>query len=435
MATLSDLAVEIAGGIKGRAPAVHTHTQAQVDGLVAALAGKQDATPIDDADYVYAITDEADKVAIGVTVEGETFLRRTDTADVSEVHAFILAGQSNMSGRARPFTGRDTPDRRVFQYGARRRVVERATVPLDMHDAPAGMSYATVFAREYLRRMPEGVAVLLIPAAHGGTGFTSTTENPAPAGYSTHAGGTWQVGYTASAVNLYDEMLTQTTEALTAAQETFGVPASVKAMLWHQGESDAMNGVTETDYGTHMRALIDGVRAHVGDSRLPVVMGGMSPDWMAGYPAARPIHLAHLGLLLSRSNTAFTPGSSGMGRFGDEIHYGLDGIEDLGVRSVRGLLAAIANHADFPIAPTPLVTAKRVANTVTASWEQPLCRVSHYKLEYRIDGGSWVRVSFPNTHLREAAIANVPDGTCEVRIGTDYLGTVAWSAPVIAYGG
>lgn len=38
MATLTDLAVEIAGDIKGRAPAVHTHTQAQVAGLVDALA-------------------------------------------------------------------------------------------------------------------------------------------------------------------------------------------------------------------------------------------------------------------------------------------------------------------------------------------------------------------------------------------------------------
>lgn len=412
MATLPEWGTQIARDIKARLPAAAV-----------------------ESDFVYAVTDEDGSVALGVTAQGETFLRREDTADVTEVHAFILAGQSNMSGRARPFTGRDTPDRRVYQYGAKRRELERATVPLDMHDTPAGMSYATVFAREYLRRVPEHVAVLLIPAAHGGTGFTSTTEDPPPPGYSKHAGGTWQVGYTASAVNLYDEMLAQTSEAITTATQHFNAPVMVKALLWHQGETDAMNGVTEADYGTYMRALIDGVRSHVGDARLPVVMGGMSPDWMAGYPAALPIHYAHAGLLVSRSNTAFTPGSAGTGRFGDEIHYGLDGIEALGARTARGYLSAIANHADFPLAPTPSVTAKRVANTVTVTWDQPLCRVSHYDLEYRIDGGTWQAVQFPNTHLRKATITGVPTGTCEVRIGTDYLGTVAWSAPVIAYGG
>ena len=46
MATLTDLAVEIAGDIKGRAPAVHTHTQAQVTGLADALAGKRDVAPM-----------------------------------------------------------------------------------------------------------------------------------------------------------------------------------------------------------------------------------------------------------------------------------------------------------------------------------------------------------------------------------------------------
>lgn len=46
MADLTDLAVAIAGDIKGRAPAVHTHTQAQVTGLVDALAGKRDVAPM-----------------------------------------------------------------------------------------------------------------------------------------------------------------------------------------------------------------------------------------------------------------------------------------------------------------------------------------------------------------------------------------------------
>lgn len=46
MATLSDLAVEIAGDINGKANTNHTHTQAQVTGLADALAGKRDVAPM-----------------------------------------------------------------------------------------------------------------------------------------------------------------------------------------------------------------------------------------------------------------------------------------------------------------------------------------------------------------------------------------------------
>lgn len=46
MATLTDLAVEIAGDINGKANTNHTHTQAQVTGLVDALAGKRDVAPM-----------------------------------------------------------------------------------------------------------------------------------------------------------------------------------------------------------------------------------------------------------------------------------------------------------------------------------------------------------------------------------------------------
>lgn len=385
--------------------------------------------------YEFTITDNEGRIAFGVTDDGRVQSQPTDSSGVSEVHAFILGGQSNMSGRARPFTGRDTPDRRVFQYGVTGRRIERATVPLDMHDTPAGMSYATVFAREYLKTQPDGVAVLLVPAAHGGTGFTTTTKSPAPAGMATHAGGTWQVGYTDSDVNLYDLMLVQISEALAAAHATFGTPPVVKGLLWHQGEADAMNNVSESTYSGYLDALIDGVRAHVGNTRLPVVLGGLSPDWSDSYPAAQPIINALAAMVLVNSNVAYHRGIPATGRVGDEIHYGLDGIDQLGKDAVRAYYAAIANHSDFTLEPPPSTTAIRVGSTITVTWERPLCRVSHYDVQWRADGGTWTEITFPATHRREATITTAPTSGVEVRVGTDLLGAVAWGRPVTVIGG
>lgn len=260
--------------------------------------------------------------------------------DASEVHAFLLAGQSNMSGRAQSSTPVLQPEERLLQYGAHRRRIERAPAILDMHDLPSGISYASFFAREYLRMAGEGVTVLLIPAAHGGTGFTSTTQDPAPPGYSTHEGGTWQVGYTGSDVNLYELMLRQTTEALEAVKDCLGVVPTLRALMWHQGETDALNGAPGEVYGAHLRALIDGVRSHVENPRLPVVVGGMSPEWMSRVPSSEPIHRAHADLPASRLCVSFVPGRRGAGRSGDVVHYGVEGARHLGIDSVLGFYAA-----------------------------------------------------------------------------------------------
>ena len=109
------------------------------------------------------------------------------TAQVTVLHVFLAAGQSNMSGRGRPSGGAyDPTDPRIFQYGATNRTFRPATVPLDMHDPATGISPATTFAREYLKTQPPNVGVLIIPAAHGATAFTTALDKL-----------TWSVGVAA----------------------------------------------------------------------------------------------------------------------------------------------------------------------------------------------------------------------------------------------
>lgn len=265
-------------------------------------------------------------------------------ASGAEVHVVLLAGQSNMSGRAQPVP-EGIPSPRVFQFGAHRRVIELASGLLDMHDVPTGMSYALIAACAYARLLPANSVVLLVPAAHGNTGFSTTTQEPPPAGCSTSEGGTWQVGATGSAISLYDHLLAQTTAALAAARTYFRAAPRVRALLWHQGESDSLNGMSEASYMAHLRALICGVRTHVGDPELPVLIGGMSPAWMRSVPASAAIHRAHHAIASSIPRASFVSGRAGAGRVDDEVHYGDKDIEDLGLRTANAW-AAILGETD-----------------------------------------------------------------------------------------
>lgn len=271
--------------------------------------------------------------------------RSAGSPDITDVEVMLLAGQSNMSGRAEPAPA-GVLERRVFQFGAQRRAIEPATELLDMHDTPSGLSYALLFARDYAAQLPKSSAVLLVPGAHGNTGFTTTSLEPAPPGCSTSAGGTWEVGSTSLTINLYDRLLQQTTAAFIAAREYFRATVTIRALLWHQGEIDALNGIGEAAYRYHLETLIHGVRAHVGDPGLPVLIGGMSPDWMRKTPGSTSVHRAQLHVARTVARTSFVAGHPGTGRPGDAVHYGRDGAEHLGSRTAHALRAITAASID-----------------------------------------------------------------------------------------
>lgn len=266
--------------------------------------------------------------------------RGTSGPGITDVEVMLLAGQSNMSGRAEPApTG--ILDRRVFQFGAHHREIEPATGVLDMHDTPRGLSYALLFARDYVAQLPKSSAVLLVPGAHGNTGFTTTSLEPPPPGYRTSEG-TWQVSLTGPGISLYDRLLQQTAAAIIAAHEYFRATVTVRALLWHQGEIDALNGIGEAAYRSHLEALIHGVRAHVDDPGLPVLIGGMSPDWMQMTLESAPVHRAQLRVACTDPRASFVAGLPGTGRSGDVVHYGREGVEHLGSRTARALRVLIA---------------------------------------------------------------------------------------------
>lgn len=386
--------------------------------------------------YSMLIRDRAGQIGQSILANGGGGAGGSNS--VSELHAFIIGGQSNMSGRGTPYGAEYDPvDSRILQYGSRLNTtgkITTATVPLDMHDAPGGLSPATVFAREYLKTQPANVGVLLIPAAHGGTGFYTSSETPLPAGYVTPnaGGGTWQYNRS-EPVNLYQLMVAQTTAALAAAPAQYGIPASLKGFLWHQGEGDT----TQTDqagYAGHFDALVTDLRSRFG-ATLPVVLGGMSPDWIGAVANRLAIRAAHVDTPRRLTRSAFVKATPDTGKYQDEIHFGRAGVEFLGAGYAEAYKRALANiTTSNPMSPRN-TRATFIGGTLTAEWDYPISRVTSFVVEYSIDGGAWTTITRALPMDFKETKTGLTGSVAQVRVSTvNEVGTSAPSTPTTALG-
>lgn len=332
----------------------------------------------------YRVMDASNRVAFEVDAQGRTHIydQASGGAGVTELHAFIASGQSNMSGRGDPISDElDTPDPRIMQYGANRRVLETATVPLDMHDTPIGLSPATVFAREYLRDKPSSVGVLLVPAAHGGTGFTwgETSDKL-----------TWTNGTAIDPEHaLYEKSVVQAQEALAAAAAS-GYAVSLRGVLWHQGEANG--GAATATYSQYFDALAADYRADMGDADLPIVVGQMMPEGMEANSSKYTVDKSHAETPARLLRAGFAVAPSDTARFNDLAHFSRDGVVELGKSFHRAYQQAVLNVARGRPLRAVNLRAIRHGSTVSATWDAPLCRVTSYRVEFRVGDGAWVEV-------------------------------------------
>ncbi|KAG9440342.1 hypothetical protein H6P81_020507 [Aristolochia fimbriata] len=185
--------------------------------------------------------------------EGTEIAAVAAAAAISVKDIFILSGQSNMAGR-----GGVTPHKKwnhivppecephpsILRLTAGLRW-EEAREPLhadiDVHKT-CGVGPAMPFARAVLRH-GGGRVVGLVPCAVGGTAIAE-----------------WERGG-----RLYGEMVRR----VKAAAEHGG--GRVRAMLWYQGESDAVSEHAAEAYGGNLEKLFRDVRSDLGLPDLPII--------------------------------------------------------------------------------------------------------------------------------------------------------------------
>lgn len=283
----------------------------------------------------YRVTDQDGRIALEVDQQGRTHIYDlatggTGSSAVTTLHLFVLAGQSNMSGRGQPVEAPVSP--RVMQYGANQRVIETAPIRLDMVDTPNGTSPATFFAQNYLAAQPAHVGVLLVPSARGSTAFVGSPTNPAP-------GWTWTKGAAPDPeFALYERSLAQTLEAIDAARAA-GYLVIVKGVLWHQGEG---NGGS-TIYSERLDALIADYRTDLGAPNLPFMVGQMVPEGMDVTPSKYVVDEQHQDTPFRTPFTGFAPAARDAHNDGDTSHFSTVGNWHLGDTYMTAYTQALGN--------------------------------------------------------------------------------------------
>jgi hypothetical protein len=354
------------------------------------------------------------------------------SSNVGTVHLLIGMGQSNMSGRGIPTNAEiDPPNPRIFQFGSKAKQITQATVPLDMVDVPSGISPLTFIAREYLQRIPLDEVLLLIPAANGDTRIDDPTA--------VSDKGIWNAAYTGPSADLYGMAKAQIDAAQAAISPRWpGATTKIVAMFWHQGEGNA--STDPVVYASDFDAIVTDLRSHLKDPDLPVVLGGMVPEYLAGKAGALAIRAAHVETPSRVVRTAYTDGPTNGGagstvKPADAVHYHRAAVGELGRRMLKAYDRALLNTSKSVPHPPPTVTAQIVQGVLTVDWAQPACRYTGFTVEHSADQATWTPIE--HTGVDTASTKSGLTAPVYVRVTTvNENGSSTATAPIVAtFGG
>jgi len=236
-------------------------------------------------------------------------------ADTS-LQVFLLAGQSNMAGRGVVEAEDGVVNPRVRKLDASMKWIP-AVDPLHW-DKPAivGVGPGRSFGLALAARDSKA-RIGLVPAAVGGSPISSWQPGARDPGTGTYP---------------YDDALARMRVALRDGK--------VRAILWHQGESDATPALSVV-YAEKLRALIALLRSDLGQPDLPFIIGQLGQ--FDGKPWSAEVHRvdsAHRAIAASVANVDYVS-SAGLRDKGDALHFDAASARVLGARYAAAYLEMI----------------------------------------------------------------------------------------------
>lgn len=235
-----------------------------------------------------------------------------ETPAPDKFQLFLLAGQSNMAGRGALDADSAKAHPQVLKWTAENQWAP-ATEPLHWDKAGAGSGLAKSFAEVLVEKDPT-ITVGLIPTACGG----SPIKTWVPGGF-----------HDQTKSHPYDDALARAKAAMASG--------TLKAILWHQGESDA-NPKSAAEYEQKLKDLIERFRKDLGMPNLPVYIGqlGRFPDkpWNESVEA---VDQAQQRVAASVPNVYFIS-SEGLLSKGDNLHFSTEALRVFGQRFAEAYL-------------------------------------------------------------------------------------------------
>lgn len=328
---------------------------------------------------------------------------------------FLIIGQSNASGSGLPVltTVYDTPHPRVKQYacsGTYNGTIMQGLDPTENvpADPSEGVGFAMQFGREWAKRTPSNREVLIIPAAVGGTALV---------------GGPWAVGGAH-----YNTAVAAANAAVAAA----GPNSRVVAMLWAQGEGDAVANRTQSQYAAALDAMITGLRTAITNASNSIfVVGSMVPEWRnAPNGSSLAIHAAHVDTPNRVANSLFVDGPSAMNQDTGGIHYSAAGARELGRRMCAAMFAT-------PSAPLSVINLRAFPDStqIFLTWQSVSAypNVTDYVVQYKASAsGTWLTFADGVSTLSSTVVTGLTNGTAyDFRVAAvNSIGTGPWSSVV-----
>ncbi|WP_436832754.1 sialate O-acetylesterase [Parapedobacter sp. DT-150] len=227
----------------------------------------------------------------------------------SDMHIYILMGQSNMAGRGTisdEYSSQGHPS--VLMFDERGEWVA-ARHPLHF-DKPkvAGVGPGLTFGMA-MAEADSGAVIGLVPCAVGGTPIAKWAPGAYDESTDTHP---------------YDDAVRRIEKAL----ET----GTIKGVIWHQGESDSDEAAAQV-YLDKLGELIGRIRTVVGNPALPFVAGQLGRyreryQWINNELAKLPATIPNTGVV----------SSEGLWHGGDGTHFDSPSAAEFGRRFAAGML-------------------------------------------------------------------------------------------------
>ncbi len=235
----------------------------------------------------------------------KTELKPDNIPDKENIWVFVLAGQSNMAGRAQVEPNDTIPNERIFSINKYDDLII-AKEPLHFYEPTmTGLDCGLSFGKEIINQIPDSISILLIPAAIGGSSISQ-----------------WMNDSTFRNVTLYSNFK----EKLQIGKK-YG---SIKGILWHQGESDAATTETIQVYDNQLKELFTLFRKETDDLSLPIFIGELGSyskndeNWQAINKKIKEY--------TETDPNAYLINTADLNDNGDRVHFDSEGQRKMGIR-------------------------------------------------------------------------------------------------------
>ncbi len=223
----------------------------------------------------------------------------------NNVWVFLLAGQSNMAGRGWVESQDTMTDERLLTINKKNEVI-LAKEPLHFYEpSRTGLDCGMSFGRALLKNIPDNVTILLMPTAIGGSSIQQWLGDSI----------------------FHDVQLLTNFKEKVKLGNAIGV---IKAVLWHQGESNTSSEENIRLHPERLTALFKTFRNIMHNDHLPILTGELG-SYSNNNKNWQLINEAIKQVVQKDANAAFIT-TQDLKHKGDNVHFNSMGQRTMGER-------------------------------------------------------------------------------------------------------